>query len=146
MMLRPASAVVRQPGVSHGPLLAISEAAAELEVEPHVLRFWESKFSQITPVKRGGGRRHYRAEDMALLRRIRSLLYNEGYTIKGVQRLLDSEGDGKPGIAPAALKVVEPPRPSPAAQASAERRQEIELTLSELRSALSVLRKTLLAS
>ena len=58
----------------------------------HVLRFWETKFSHIKPLKRGGGRRYYRPEDLALLRRIRELLYTEGYTIKGVQRLLRQNG------------------------------------------------------
>ena len=66
----------------------ISEVAAELDVPQHVLRFWESKFTQVKPLKRGGGRRYYRPGDIALLRRIRSLLYDDGYTIKGVQRLL----------------------------------------------------------
>jgi DNA-binding transcriptional MerR regulator len=66
----------------------ISEVASELDVPQHVLRFWESKFTQIKPMKRGGGRRYYRPEDVALLERIRTLLYNDGYTIKGVQKLL----------------------------------------------------------
>ncbi|HSR55473.1 MAG TPA: MerR family transcriptional regulator [Alphaproteobacteria bacterium] len=66
----------------------ISEVADELEIPQHVLRFWESKFSQVKPLKRGGGRRYYRPEDIVLLRSIRTLLYNEGYTIKGVQKLL----------------------------------------------------------
>lgn len=66
----------------------ISEVASELDVPQHVLRFWESKFNQVRPLKRGGGRRYYRPEDVDLLRRIRGLLYDEGYTIKGVQRLL----------------------------------------------------------
>ncbi len=66
----------------------ISEVATELDVPQHVLRFWESKFSQVRPLKRGGGRRYYRPEDVELLRRIRALLYAEGYTIKGVQRVL----------------------------------------------------------
>lgn len=66
----------------------ISEVSAELDVPQHVLRFWETKFPQIRPLKRGGGRRYYRPEDVDLLRRIQSLLYREGYTIKGVQRLL----------------------------------------------------------
>jgi len=66
----------------------ISEVSAELDVPQHVLRFWETKFPQIRPLKRGGGRRYYRPEDVDLLRRIQSLLYKEGYTIKGVQRLL----------------------------------------------------------
>lgn len=73
----------------------ISEVSAELDVPQHVLRFWESKFAQIRPLKRGGGRRYYRPEDVELLRRIQHLLYNEGYTIKGVQRLLrDSRSAG----------------------------------------------------
>src|ERR1700744_6238154 len=72
----------------------ISEVATELDVPQHVLRFWESKFSQVRPLKRGGGRRYYRPEDIDLLRRIRSLLYEDGYTIKGVQRLL-KEGRGR---------------------------------------------------
>ena len=66
----------------------ISEVSEELEVQPHVLRFWESKFSQVRPMKRAGGRRYYRPEDVDLLRRIRGLLYDEGYTIKGVQKQL----------------------------------------------------------
>ena len=70
----------------------ISEVANELEVPQHVLRFWESKFSQVRPLKRGGGRRYYRPEDVELLRRIRALLYDDGYTIKGVQKLLRENG------------------------------------------------------
>src|SRR5712664_1785892 len=66
----------------------ISEVATELDVPQHVLRFWESKFTQVRPLKRGGGRRYYRPEDVLLLRRIRQCLYQDGYTIKGVQRLL----------------------------------------------------------
>ena len=66
----------------------ISEVADELDVAQHVLRFWESKFAQVRPLKRGGGRRYYRPEDVELLRQIRSLLYDEGYTIKGAQKLL----------------------------------------------------------
>jgi DNA-binding transcriptional MerR regulator len=66
----------------------ISEVAEELDVPQHVLRFWETKFPQVRPLKRGGGRRYYRPEDVDMLRRIRSLLYEQGYTIKGVQRLL----------------------------------------------------------
>ncbi len=70
----------------------ISEVANELDVPQHVLRFWESKFAQVRPLKRGGGRRYYRPADVELLRRIRSLLYEEGYTIKGVQKLLKENG------------------------------------------------------
>src|SRR6266536_1761744 len=70
----------------------ISEVATELDVPQHVLRFWESKFSQVRPLKRGGGRRYYRPEDVDLLRRIRHLLYADGYTIKGVQKLIKENG------------------------------------------------------
>ena len=70
----------------------ISEVAALLDTPAHVLRFWESKFSQIKPMKRGGGRRYYRPEDVALLRGIRELLYEDGLTIKGVQKVLRERG------------------------------------------------------
>jgi DNA-binding transcriptional MerR regulator len=70
----------------------ISEVAAELELPQHVLRFWETRFPQIKPMKRGGGRRYYRPEDVDLLRGIRLLLYGEGFTIRGVQRLLKEKG------------------------------------------------------
>tara|TARA_B100001971_G_C18118842_1_gene498303 strand:+ start:143 stop:625 length:483 start_codon:yes stop_codon:yes gene_type:complete len=66
----------------------ISEVANELDVQQHVLRFWETKFSQVKPMKRGGGRRYYRPEDVELLKAIHTLLYDQGYTIKGVQKLL----------------------------------------------------------
>ena len=90
----------RPPIKALGAFRTISEVASELEVPQHVLRFWEGKFSQIRPLKRGGGRRYYRPEDVELLRRIRRLLYDEGYTIRGVQKVLregtkrkDGKGD-----------------------------------------------------
>ena len=70
----------------------ISEVSLELDVPQHVLRFWEQRFAQVKPVKRAGGRRFYRPEDVDLLRGIRSLLYFEGYTIKGVQKVLRERG------------------------------------------------------
>ncbi len=70
----------------------ISEVAVELDLPQHVLRFWETRFAQIRPLKRGGGRRYYRPDDLELLRGIRHLLYGEGYTIKGVQRILREQG------------------------------------------------------
>jgi DNA-binding transcriptional MerR regulator len=70
----------------------ISEVANDLDLPQHVLRFWESRFTQIRPLKRGGGRRYYRREDIELLRAIRQLLYGEGYTIKGVQKILKEQG------------------------------------------------------
>jgi DNA-binding transcriptional MerR regulator len=84
---RPATAG-RRVEKSASAFRTISEVADELEVPQHVLRFWETKFPQVRPLKRGGGRRYYRPEDVELLRQIRSLLYHEGYTIKGVQRLM----------------------------------------------------------
>ncbi|TCT42883.1 MerR family transcriptional regulator [Martelella mediterranea] len=71
----------------------ISEVAEELELPQHVLRFWETRFTQVKPMKRGGGRRYYRPEDVELLKGIRHLLYDHGYTIKGVQKLLRSNGN-----------------------------------------------------
>lgn len=71
-----------------GAFRTISEVAEMLNVEQHVLRFWETKFTQIKPLKRGGGRRYYRPEDVSVLERIYSLLYKEGYTIKGAQNVL----------------------------------------------------------
>ena len=70
----------------------ISEVAEEINVPQHVLRFWESRFAQIRPMKRGGGRRYYRPDDVDLLRGVRHLLYGAGYTIRGVQRILREEG------------------------------------------------------
>lgn len=73
---------------SAGAFRTISEVADHLNVEQHVLRFWETKFTQVKPLKRGGGRRYYRPEDVTVLERIHSLLYKEGYTIKGAQNVL----------------------------------------------------------
>ena len=84
-----------RPPKSAAAFRTISEVAGELDVAQHVLRFWESKFPQVRPLKRGGGRRYYRPEDVDLLRQIRSLLYEEGYTIKGAQKLL--KGHKRPG-------------------------------------------------
>ncbi|MGE0152819.1 MAG: MerR family transcriptional regulator [Reyranellaceae bacterium] len=167
----------------------ISEVATELDVPQHVLRFWESKFNQVRPLKRGGGRRYYRPEDVDLLRKIRGLLYEEGYTIKGVQRLL-RENRGRLGgaeppyseairadmvrnpesapapraVAPAAAApqpdpaqprpqlvrpapaAVETPRPEAVAGGARPstldpaRRRELEAVMSDLQSALKLLR------
>jgi DNA-binding transcriptional MerR regulator len=80
----------------------ISEVAEELRLPQHVLRFWESRFTQIKPLKRGGGRRYYRPRDIEILRAIKHLLYAEGYTIKGVQRVLKEQGIGALGDGPSA--------------------------------------------
>lgn len=107
----------RREGKSPEAFRTISEVAFELELPQHVLRFWETKFPQVRPMKRGGGRRYYRPEDVALLRRIRNLLHDEGYTIKGVQKLLRQGGladKEKPAPEPAArAESGEPPRRGP---------------------------------
>jgi len=141
----------------------ISEVSDDLAVPQHVLRFWETKFSQVRPLKRGGGRRYYRPEDVQLLRRIQRLLYEEGYTIKGVQRLLK---EGKPAEADDAEAAPSgPPRPVPVSKAkpakpasretmqlsllagdgraaglSAELRDELTVLLAELKRLQSALR------
>lgn len=79
-------------GKSPEAFRTISEVAKELSVPKHVLRFWEGKFNHLKPMKRGGGRRYYRPEDVDLLRGIRQLLYEDGYTIKGVQRIFREQG------------------------------------------------------
>ena len=105
----------------------------DLEVPQHVLRFWETKFTQVRPLKRGGGRRYYRPADIELLRRIRNLLYSDGYTIKGVQKLL-REGSVKPdgktarGAEPAVAAEAVEPRPSFAGS----KQTELEALLREL--------------
>ena len=81
----------------------ISEVADHLEIPPHVLRFWETKFTALRPLKRSGGRRYYRPDDVALLERIRDLLYNEGFTIKGAQKHLSTKPGTVPGIASATV-------------------------------------------
>lgn len=97
----------------------ISEVAEELDVQQHVLRFWETKFTQVKPLKRGGGRRYYRPEDVALLKQIHHLLYTDGYTIKGVQKLLKGQGknqivkDGPAAAVSAANESNEQKAPAP---------------------------------
>lgn len=115
----------------------ISEAADELDLPAHVLRFWESRFSQIKPVKRAGGRRLYRPGDLQLLRGIRTLLYEQGYTIKGAQKYLREHGvasvaslaDGAAPILPEAQRLAE--RFAPAA-ASVTEGDGIRSTISRL--------------
>jgi DNA-binding transcriptional MerR regulator len=114
---------------SAGAFRTISEVADELRVEQHVLRFWETKFSQIKPLKRGGGRRYYRPEDIELIKNIHHLLYQEGYTIKGVQKLLSStRGNLSARVAGAA------PAQNPLAKAVARNKDELQSMLEELKS------------
>lgn len=98
-------------GKSPDAYRTISEVSERLGVPQHVLRFWETRFIQIKPLKRAGGRRHYRPDDIALLARIRELLHDEGYSIKGVQRLLKAGG---------ARKLVDGGAPDPAQTRSGE--------------------------
>lgn len=133
-MMPPSAAVSR--GKSADAFRTISEVATELEVPQHVLRFWESKFPQVRPLKRAGGRRYYRPDDVALLRRIRQCLYEQGYTIKGVQKLL-REG---------ALKTDEIPRlmlPTTIAAREGEKVDDMRRELFDLRRELIALREEL---
>jgi DNA-binding transcriptional MerR regulator len=110
----------------------ISEVAQDLDVPQHVLRFWESRFREINPMKRGGGRRYYRPDDVALLRGIRQLLYGEGYTIRGVQRIIREQGvkavqtAGQPGPHHPPAELDEITEEAPAAQ-EADRRGLLRL-------------------
>ncbi len=130
----------RRGGKSAAAFRTISEVAGELDVPQHVLRFWESKFSQIKPLKRGGGRRYYRPEDIALLRRIRSLLYDDGYTIKGVQKLL-REGAAKPGNGDDEAATPAPEAALAEAAAGAGSRAELEAVLDELMAVRDLLKQ-----
>lgn len=119
----------------------ISEVADVLDVQQHVLRFWETKFSQVRPLKRGGGRRYYRPEDVELLKRIHHLLYTEGYTIKGVQKLLKEQGKKaviEAGVPANALENADEAAKAEAqtvsAGLSANQRSLLESTLNELKS------------
>jgi len=126
--------------VAKGPnaFRTISEAADELGVPQHVLRFWETKFSFIRPMKRAGGRRFYRPQDIAVLRGVRALLHDEGYTIKGVQKLhkeqgvrrLASVGEGGEVPTPAAGEALI--EPASAASGGGEARERLTATLGDL--------------
>jgi DNA-binding transcriptional MerR regulator len=129
-------AVPRAGGKSATAFRTISEVSEELEVPQHVLRFWETKFTLLRPLKRAGGRRYYRPEDIDLLRRIRSLLYKDGYTIKGAQKLL-REGRGRGAGKPAAETDGAAPTTSEAVDGiDRQALQEILQELEELRAYL----------
>jgi DNA-binding transcriptional MerR regulator len=153
--------VLRRGGKSADAFRTISEVAGDLDVPQHVLRFWETRFAQIKPLKRAGGRRYYRPEDVELLRRIRELLYKHGYTIKGVQRLLKDHGladmpvpgPAAPSLSPVSRPLaatppsppvtVAMPAPSPAAAPLAARgtdRSTIQSVVDELEALRTLLK------
>ena len=146
----------RGAGKSAAAFRTTGEVSEELDLPPHVLRFWESKFPEIKPLKRGGGRRYYRPEDVDLLRQIRQFLYHEGYTIRGVQKLL-REGGPRGNDAPARaveedasatlfpLDPVADPRsatgaPVPSRQALQTALEDVRRELLEIRALLDKLR------
>lgn len=147
-MSQPADMTTRRGGgKSATAYRTISEVSDELSVPQHVLRFWETKFGQVRPLKRGGGRRYYRPEDIDLLREIQRLLYEDGYTIKGVQKLL-REGQVKPKPAdrtaavaePAAQPVTEPAPPAQPSRLPQEVRTQLTALLEDLRALRDALR------
>ena len=142
---------------SPGAFRTISEVASELDVPQHVLRFWESKFIQVKPMKRGGGRRYYRPEDIDLLRSIRELLYTDGYTIKGVQKLLreggvkalaERQGPARPAVEPTPIDRAEQvvaarPTPAPAVAADASETAALKAALAEILDELERIKRRL---
>jgi DNA-binding transcriptional MerR regulator len=155
----------RRGAKSAGAFRTISEVASDLNVPQHVLRFWETRFAQIRPLKRAGGRRYYRPEDVELLRRIRDLLYRHGYTIRGAQRLLREQGrggevpppppaDGEPEMpellqrasaAPPVAAAASAPVHAPPAAAAAARREHGGDHIGEVIAELTALRDLLRA-
>jgi DNA-binding transcriptional MerR regulator len=145
----------RRAGKSASAFRTTSEVAGELDLPAHVLRFWESKFVQLKPLKRGGGRRYYRPEEVDLLRRIRQYLYQEGYTIRGVQKLLREGALQTPvGPVPASPETAQTPdlfgldpaaaRPAaPAPVRTAPSRQALRSALEEVRRELREIRALL---
>ena len=131
-----------------GAFRTISEVATNLDVPQHVLRFWESKFQQIRPLKRGGGRRYYRPDDVALLASIKDLLYNQGFTIRGVQKLLREGGRLPVARAPSSMDVPHAPAAVAPIMAVSMRslpssaRREMDVVLNELKAMREMLRQT----
>jgi DNA-binding transcriptional MerR regulator len=137
-----------RPEKSPAAFRTISEVADDLDLPAHVLRFWESKFPQLQPLKRGGGRRYYRPEDIRLLRHIRQCLYQDGYTIRGVQKLLGGgAGECEPAIDRATtpslfpLDVDAEPERTPSPEKSARRTRAVDPAT---RAALEELRRELI--
>lgn len=148
----PRSSRRKGPRKSDNAFKTISEVASQIGVPQHVLRFWETKFSNIKPMKRGGGRRYYRPEDVTLIERIHHLLYNEGYTIKGVQRLIKASSKaeflaGEVGVQTVVVEkevIKEVPAPTPTATAGDASTVSDEAMVSVLR-CLRALRRELTA-
>lgn len=126
----------------------ISEVSDILGVQQHVLRFWETKFTQVKPLKRGGGRRYYRPEDVELLKRIHNLLYTEGYTIRGVQKLLKGQGKAQIIESPLGVKpmtqVIE--QAAEAAEPAPEPKQAEPVKQDTVREVMSSRQKAILES
>ena len=120
-------------GKSEQAFRTISELAGELGVPQHILRYWETRFPQLRPLQRAGNRRYYRPDDVALARRIHHLLNSEGYTIRGVQRVLGQKGGAAAAVAPPQpaneVSVAEAPPPSTRDFASTERLRAIRASL-----------------
>jgi DNA-binding transcriptional MerR regulator len=140
----------RRVGKSNAAFRTTGEVSEELELPAHVLRFWESKFPEIKPLKRGGGRRYYRPEDVDVLRRIRQFLYHEGYTIRGVQKLLREGGLSEESAAPMdsdsrpMLFPLDPARDTPAPLRDPPvPRQALQAALEEVRRELLQIRELL---
>jgi DNA-binding transcriptional MerR regulator len=132
----------------------ISEVSETLDIPAHVLRFWESKFNQIKPVKRGGGRRYYRPEDVDLLRGVRELLYDDGMTIKGVQKIFKEQGvkhvvsrgggeEPKPSVAEAVAAVNKARPVAKAEKATGVDRAAVERAIAKLEAVLARLKTPL---
>ena len=147
------AAASRRAGKSGTAYRTTGEVSEELDLPAHVLRFWESKFPELKPLKRGGGRRYYRPEDVDLLRQIRQFLYQEGYTIRGVQKLLregsprDREATRRPAEkdAPATLFPLDPAADPPGAAAAppTPSRQALQTALEQVRRELLEIRTLL---
>ena len=130
----------RRNGKSASAFRTISEVAGELELPQHVLRFWETKFQNVRPLKRGGGRRYYRPEDVTLLRQIRDLLYNDGYTIKGGQKLFRESGGKVSALGQASQANAQTPDAPQADALGNSARTELRAVLNELEDLRTVLK------
>ena len=138
-MAEPSAAQGGRADKSPDAFRTIREVSEELDIPQHVLRFWETKFKQLRPLKRGGGRRYYRPEDFALLQNIRQLLSTDGYTIRGVQKLL-RDGGGKVPDAAAPAAPTESTEAAEGIVLDAAARGEVEKVVQELETLREMLR------